>query len=257
MNIKNVIAIFGIVCMMASCTVIRPGQIGLKQKTGKLSESILDEGAHSYNFFTTRIIKATVLTENLELSLNLPSKEGLNVGAEISILYKVERAKVPSLIESIGLNYENIIRSVFRSASADVCAQYFAKDMHSGMRGDIELEIRDQMALTLSEKGIVIEAVLLKTIRLPQGLYSSIENRMEAEQDALRMTFILERERSEAERKIIEAEGTRDAQIILSEGLTREILQLKSIEAFLKLSESEGAKVIITGAGEIPLMIEE
>jgi regulator of protease activity HflC (stomatin/prohibitin superfamily) len=257
MKKQNVIALLIVTIMMTSCTVIRPGQVGVKQKVGKLSDTVLDEGAHSYNFFTTKIVRATILTQNLELDLNLPSKEGLNVGAEISILYRVERDKVPSLIESVGLDYESIIRSVFRSASADVCAQFFAKDMHSGMRGDIELDIKNHMARTLTEKGLIIEAVLMKTIKLPPGLYNSIENKMEAEQDAMRMQFVLQQERSEAERKIIEAEGTRDAQIILSEGLTREILQLKSIEAFLKLSESDGSKVIISGAGEIPLMLED
>ena len=217
----------------------------------------MSAGAHGYNPFTTKIIRANTQTENLELGLNLPSKEGLNVGAEISILYFVEKDKVPTLISTIGLSYQNIIRSVFRSASADVCAEFYAKDMHSGMRSEIESRIKDKMSENLKDKGIIIESVLMKTIALPSGLYTSIENRLQAEQDALRMKFILEQERLEAERKIIEAEGTRDAQIILSEGLTKEILQLKSIEAFVRLSESEGSKVIITGGGELPMMINE
>lgn len=239
-----------------SCTVIRPGQVGVKQKLGKLSEQIMDEGSHLYNPFVTKIIKASVLTENLELKLNLPSKEGLNVGAEISILFNIQKEKVPSIIKSVGLNYKEIIKNVFRSASADVCAQFLAKDMHSGKRAEIEKEIMLKMADNLDEKGISIEAVLMKTIKLPPGLYNSIENRLEAEQDALRMKFIIEQEKLEAERKIIEAKGSRDAQIILSEGLTEEILQLKRIEAMLKLSQSTGAKVIITGSGETPMILE-
>jgi regulator of protease activity HflC (stomatin/prohibitin superfamily) len=172
-------------------------------------------------------------------------------------LYHIQKENVPNLISTVGLQYENIIRSVFRSASADVCSKYYAKDMHSGKRGEIEENIQLKMIENLAEKGIIIEAVLMKTIKLPDGLYSSIENRMEAEQDAMRMQFILEQEKLEAQRKIIEAEGIRDAQIILSEGLTEEILQLKSIEAFLKLSESSGAKVIITGNGQVPYLINE
>jgi regulator of protease activity HflC (stomatin/prohibitin superfamily) len=242
--------------MISACTIIRPGEVGVKQKLGKLADNTLGEGPHMYNPFVTKIIRATVLTENLELALNLPSKEGLNVGAEISILYHVEQAKVPYLIETIGLNYENIIKSVFRSASADVCAQFLAKDMHSGMRADIESKIQEKMAENLNERGIIIEAVLMKTIKLPPGLYNSIENRLEAEQDALRMKFILEQEKLEAERKVIEAKGSRDAQIILSEGLTDEILQLKTIEAWLKLANSENAKVIITGTGDSPMIID-
>lgn len=246
-----------LVALMMSCVIIRPGEVGVKQKFGKLSETVLSDGAHGFNPFTTKIIRANVQTENLELALNLPSKEGLNVGAEISILYHIQKEKVPYLIETVGLSYENIIRSVFRSASADVCAQFLAKDMHSGMRSDIEQRIKGKMEVTLAEKGIMIEAVLMKTIKLPPGLYNSIENRLEAEQDALRMKFILEQERLEAERKIIEAEGTRDAQIILSEGLTTEILELKRIEAFLKLAQSENTKVVVTGGSETPILLGE
>ena len=239
---------------LGSCTIIRPGEVGVKQKIGKLSENIIDEGAHSYNPFTTRIIKTPVRTENLEIGLNLPSKEGLNVAAEISILYRIEKNKVPHLIETVGLQYENIIRNVFRSASADVCAQFLAKDMHSGKRSEIEDQIKTSMDKNLSENGIIVEAVLMKSIKLPQGLYNSIEDRLEAEQDALRMQFILEQEKLEAQRKIIQAEGERDAQLILAEGLSEEILKLRSIEAFLKLAESNGSKLIITDGGEIPFI---
>lgn len=251
--IKITTGIIGL-SFLASCTIIRPGEVGVKQKIGKLSESILDEGAHSYNPFTTRVIKTPVRTENLEIALNLPSKEGLNVAAEISILYRIEKNKVPHLIETVGLQYESIIRNVFRSASADVCAQFLAKDMHSGKRSEIEEEIKTSMAKNLSDNGIVVEAVLMKSIKLPQGLYNSIEDRLEAEQDALRMQFILEQEKLEAQRKIIQAEGERDAQLILAEGLSDEILKLRSIEAFLKLAESNGSKLIITDGSEIPFI---
>jgi len=243
--------------LLSSCVIIRPGEVGVKQRFGRLSDKVMPEGAHAYNPFGTKIIKATVRTENIELKIDLPSKEGLNVSSVISILYHVESAKVPELIKTVGLRYENIIRSVFRSASADVCAQFLAKDMHSGKRGEIEEEIRLKMAETLEPKGIITEAVLMKTIKLPPGLYSSIEARLQAEQNALRMQFILDQEKLEAERKIIEAEGTRDAQVILSEGLTPEILELKRIEALLKLSESEGSKVIITNGNSNPVLLNE
>ncbi|MEM9022267.1 MAG: prohibitin family protein, partial [Bacteroidota bacterium] len=183
------------------------------------------------------------------------SKEGLNIGSNISILYRIEPQAVPKLIAEVGDGYEQIIKSVFRSASADICAQFMAKDMHSGKRAEIEQNIASRMSEVLSERGIVIEAVLLKSIQLPPGLYNSIEARLQAEQEALRMQFVLEQESREAERKVIEAKGNRDAQQILSEGLTKEILELRSIEAFLKLAGSPGAKVIITD-GESPFLIE-
>ncbi len=221
---------------------------------GKLSDKVLDQGAYFYNPFITKVVKTPVRSVNLELELNLPSKEGLNIGSKISILYRIDKQSVPSLIENIGRGYEVIIKSVFRSASAD-SSQFMAKDMHSGKRAEIEEQIATSMASILQEKGIIIEAVLLKTIQLPKGLYSSIEQRLEAEQQALRMTFVLEQEKREAERKVIEAEGNRDAQKILSEGLTDEILKLRSIEAFLKLAQSQNAKVIITD-GETPMIVD-
>jgi prohibitin 1 len=256
MKTLNHIIIMIIALSLGSCMVIQPGQVGVKQKFGKLDDTVLDEGPHFYNPFGTRVLTVPVRTENIEIALNLPSKEGLNVGAEISILYRIEKAMVPELITDLGYGYPQVIRSVFRSASADVCSQFMAKDMHSGKRAEIEAEIADKMSETLNPRGIVIESVLMKTIKLPDGLYNSIVSRLEAEQDAMRMQFILEQEKLEADRKIIQAEGNRDAQIIMSEGLTEEILKLKSIEAFLELSKMQGAKIVISG-GEIPLLVGE
>jgi regulator of protease activity HflC (stomatin/prohibitin superfamily) len=126
--------------------------------------------------------------------------------------------------------------------------------MHSGKRADIEKAIQKKIALTLAPQGIIIEAVLMKSIQLPLGLSRSIEQKLQAEQDAMRMEFTLQEERLEAERKIIDAEGTRDAQKILSEGLTPDIIKLKSIEAFIELSKSPNSKVIITD-GKTPYLI--
>lgn len=238
-----------------SCTVIQPGMVGVKSRYGKLDETILEPGPH-YTAPGTRILMMPVGTRNIEINLNLPSKEGLNINSNISILYRIEKKMVPEIIQTIGNGYEQIITNVFRSASADVCAQFMAKDMHSGKRSEIEGQIQEKMHDVLHERGIIIEAVLLKNISLPVGLYNSIEERLQAEQQALRMQFIVEQEKLEAERKIVEAEGTRDAQLILSEGLTPEIIKLRSIEAFLKLAESTGAKVIITD-GESPFLIQD
>jgi len=246
---------FLLVLILSSCAIIRPGEIGVKQKLGKLSEKSHVQGAVWFNPFTTRVIKTNVQINNIELSLSLPSKEGLSVVAQISILYKIDKNSVPKVISNIGLNFENIISNVFRSASADVCSKYFAKDMHSGMRAEIESAIKRKMEETLSEQGILVQAVLMKSIQLPEGLAKSIEQKLQAEQDAMRMVFILQQEKLEAERKIIEATGTKDAQIILSEGLTDQILKFRSIEAFIELSKSTNSKVIITD-GKVPYLIE-
>lgn len=237
-----------------SCAVIRPGEAGVKQRFGNFQSGVKTDGIVFFNPITSKIVKESIQTNNLEMFLNLPSKEGLSVDSEISILYRLETAKVPQLLQTIGPNYRTIITSVFRSASADVCSQFFAKDMHSGKRADIEEAIKIKMASNLVEKGIVIEAVLMKSIQLPRGLSSSIEQKLQAEQDAMRMVFVLDQARLEAERKIIESKGERDAQKILSEGLTDEIIKIRSIEAFMKLSNSMNSKVIITD-GKAPFLI--
>ena len=201
------------------------------------------------------MIKTNIQITDIELSLSLPSKEGLSVVAQISILYRIDQNSVPKVINEIGMGYENIISNVFRSASADVCSKYFAKDMHSGMRAEIENAIKIKMGETLSEKGIVVEAVLMKSIQLPAGLASSIEQKLQAEQDAMRMVFILQQQELEAERKIIEATGTKNAQKILSEGLTDQIIKIRSLEAFIELSKSTNSKIIITD-GKLPFLVE-
>jgi prohibitin 1 len=241
---------------LSSCSVIRPGETGVKQRFGKLSSKVYTQGTIFYNPFSSRVIKTSIQTRNLELSINLPSKEGLSIISQISILYRIDKDKVQDVIRNLGLNYESIISSVFRSASADVCAQFYAKDMHSGMRSNIEKEITKKMSENLIERGIIIDAVLMKSIQLPPGLSSSIEQKLQAEQDAMRMEFLLQQTKLEADRKIIEAKGTRDAQKILSEGLTNEIIKIRSIEAFMELSKSPNSKVIITN-GEAPFLIQQ
>jgi len=241
--------------LLQSCSVVRPGEVGVKQRLGKLSDEITDQGPVLFNPFTSKIVKASIQTTDLELNLSLPSKEGMSVISQVSILYRLEKDKVPSIIRTYGLTYENIISNVFRSAAADVSSNFFAKDMHSGMRANIESEIKLKMGEVLSKQGIVIESVLMKSIQLPAGLANSVERKLQAEQDAMRMEFVLQQEKLEAERKIIEAKGTRDSQKIISEGLNADIIKLRSIEAFMELSKSSNSKVIITD-GKTPMSID-
>lgn len=241
--------------LLTSCAIVRPGEVGIKQRFGTLSDEVSLQGPVFFNPFTSKVIKASIQTSNLELTLSLPSKEGLSVTSQISILYKLEKNNVPTLIRNYGLNFEDIIANVFRSASADVCSQYFAKDMHSGMRANIESAILNKMSQILTQQGITITSVLMKSIQLPAGLASSIERKLQAEQEALRMEFVLQQEKLEADRIIIRAKGTRDAQKILAEGLTPEIIKLKSIEAFNELSKSANSKIIITD-GKAPFLID-
>lgn len=239
----------------AACTVVHQGQVGVQRNLGKYENRANKGGIEFYNPFTATVVKVPVRTVNLLVSSRLPSKEGLNIGAEISILYKVEADKVPELLRSVGKKFEsNLILPVFRSAVADISAQFLAKDMHTGSRGAIEASIQKRMAGILMPRGIEVEAVLIKTIELPTNLARAIEAKLEAEQRALRMKFVLNEARQEAERKRIEAEGINQAQSIIAQGLTPAVLQFKSIEAFLKLAKSPNAKVIVSD-GDMPRLV--
>ncbi len=256
-NLKFGFLLLSFLFFSQSCVTVNQGEVGVKRKLGQFSDEGYTEGLRFYNPFISRIIKISIQTENLEVGLNIPSKEGLNIYSEVSILYNVDPNMASDLLREIGTEYEaNVILPVFRSAVADVSANYFAKDMHTGQRSSIEKSIKDRMMTYLEEKGIFVEAVLLKSIQLPASLAMAIEQKLEAEQEAQRMEFVLTQAEREAEQKRIEAKGVRDAQLIIAEGLDQKVLQFKSIEAFEKLANSANAKVIISD-GDMPIILND
>jgi prohibitin 1 len=282
----SIVFIFSML-LFSSCARIIQGEVGVKRRFGKVGKKVIPPGLVVFNPFFTRVITVPIRTVNLEISTGLPSKEGLTIKSEISILYRIKSKDAIDVLENIGLDFEEvIILPVFRSASADVCARFMAKDMHSAERSKIEREIRDQMMATLEPRGFIIEAVLMKNITLPAGLSKAIEDKLQAEQDAQRMEFILQRESKDAERKVIEAEGAKQIAIIKAEGqkqsqiitaegektarvieaqgikeanelmnasLTPTVLKYKSIEAYRELVGSNNAKVIISD-GKTPIL---
>ena len=241
--------------LLSGCAIVRPGEVGVKQRLGKLDTNIHEPGTVIVNPFITKVVKVPTRTMNLEVELSLPSKEGLNVNSIISILYKIDQEQAPNVIKNVGPHYEEVlILSVFRSAASDVCAQFYAKDMHSGNRAVIENKIKESMEVVLKEYGFEVEAVLLKSINLPKGLYRAIEDKLEAEQDAQRMDFVLQQSKKQAEQKKIEATGIRDANLILSEGITPSILQWRNLEVMSEFAESDNSKLIFTD-GEVPAVL--
>jgi len=245
------------VFFLSSCVSVNQGNIAVKRSLGKIDNKGYSPGPLWFNPFISRVLVIPINTQNLEVQLTLPSKEGLNVNTEISILYHVKEENVFDVISTIGKDYEEVvILPVFRASAADVTANFMAKDMHTGFRLDIEKAIRTKMMELLGARGFEIEAVLLKSVQLPAGLYRAIEEKLEAEQDAQRMQFILQKERQEAERRTIEAAGIRDANQIISEGLTPAIIQYQSIEAYRSLSNSPNAKLIIGQNLHQPLLLQ-
>ncbi len=241
--------------VFGNCAVVRQGEFGVKRTLGKYNDKVVTSGLQVFNPFTSRIVKISGQTENIEVSLVIPSREGLSIQSEVSILYRVKSSEAPDLLRNVGVDYEQtVILPVFRSAVSDVTSKYYAKDMHSGNRAEIEVAISELMMKTLEKKGIIIESVLLKSISLPRSLAKAIEDKLEAEQQAQRMEFVLQQERQEADRMRIKAEGVRDANQIIAEGLTPAILQFKAIEAWLQLSMSPNAKIVFSN-GTMPMML--
>lgn len=273
--------------LFSSCARIIQDEVGVKRTFGKLNKKVLSPGIRFFNPFASTVIKVPVRTINLEIEAGLPSKEGLTIKSEISILYSVKKQDIPKILETVGLDFQQVlILPVFRSASADVCARFYAKDMHSSERARIEKEIKEKMMDVLDERGFNIEAVLMKSITLPPSLSKAIEEKLSAEQDALRMEFILARERQEANRRaieaegrktsvviaaeadksvviiaaegkkqasILEAEGTKEANELINKSLSNMTIKYYQIEAFKNLCTSPNAKTIITD-GKTPFL---
>lgn len=240
---------------LVACATIRQDEIGVKTRFGRIASGPLRPGAQFVMPGVNSVLKVPARVVNREVMLDMPSKEGLNVAAEVSILYRARPEAVRQILETSGVRFEeDVIIPVFRSAAADVSARYMAKDMHSGTRTGIEQAIKAQMMETLEPRGFVVENVLLKSIRLPGDLARAIEEKLEAEQRAEQMRFVLDREKQEAERRTIEAQGIRDSWAIIAQGLTPAIISYQSIEAFRELARSNNAKVIVTD-GKAPMLL--
>ncbi|MCS7005347.1 MAG: prohibitin family protein [Cytophagales bacterium] len=247
-----------IIFFLSACMprTVRQGEVGVKRKFGKLKDKILYPNLYFYNPFFTKIIKISTRTQNLTMNDNFPSKEGLNINISVTLLYRIQQEKVYDIISNIGVrDYEEVLlRSVLRSAVANVTSSFFAKDVHTKERANIEAHLTEKLKSLVADRGFVVEAVLLKTIKLPEGLADAIEAKLEAEQEAQRMEFVLQRERLEAERKRIEAEGIRDAQKIIADGLTPLYIEWKSLDVFRALANSPSTQIIITD-GKTPFLI--
>ncbi len=249
--------------MTSGCAVVNQGEVGLKRVWGKIQPEALQPGFYSIEVVSTDVIMVPIRTANQTYALTLPSKEGVNIQARISVLYRVDPAKAVSVISNVGENYEEtLIGPVFRSQAADVSAKFLAKDLYSAERANIEKAIAKGMSTILAERGIIVEAVLMKNIQLPAGLAASIEQKLQAEQQAQQMEFEIEREKLKAKRakiraegnraaQLISAKGNRDAQLIRAEGLTDAVLRLRAIEA---IERSPNTKIIITD-GDNPLQL--
>lgn len=257
----GVAPIVGVVALLAavgSClTVVPAGHVGVVDFFGTVSPNTLKAGINLVNPLAN-VIKFSVKTQELKEAMEVPSKEGLTVKLEVSALYHLNPEKAAEVYKSIGPNYSEIIlQPQFRSVARGVTAGYEAKALYTSERELLASQIQDQLRKIVEPRGITVENTPLRQVGLPARLSESIEEKLRADQESQRMEFVLTKEKQEAERKRIEAQGIADFQRIVAQGISDQLLRWKGIEATEKLANSSNAKVVIVGAGKdgLPLIL--
>jgi prohibitin 1 len=235
--------------------VVPPGHVGVLVLFGKVYGTV-PEGIHLVNPLAS-MEAMSVRTKEIFEHAEVPSKEGLNVVLEVSCLYHLASDKADQVYRSIGLNFEDIVvKPQFRSAIRDNTVRHESKDLYTSGREMITGEIFNELSRDLSPRGVVVEKILLRRIQLPQSVVEAINSKLAADQDAQRMQFVLMKEKQEAERKRIEAQGVQDFQKIVSQGLSEQYLRWKGIEATRALAESNNSKIVIVGGRDgLPLIL--
>ncbi|MBT8379637.1 MAG: prohibitin family protein [Ignavibacteria bacterium] len=246
-----------LIALLQCFTIIPAGHTGVIDFLGYVSDNTLKPGVNLVNPMAN-VEKMSIKTQELKELMSVPSKEGLSVDLEISLLFKLDSEKANDIYKTVGPNYAEIILvPQFRSVVRGVTARYEAKALYTASREKLAGEIITELEKLVGPRGINVEQAPLRQIQLPERLTKSIEEKLQAEQESQRMEFILTREKQEADRKRIEAKGIADFQEIVSKGISEQLLKWKGIEATEKLAGSENSKVIVIGSGKdgLPLIL--
>jgi prohibitin 1 len=253
-----VAVVFVLVAFSQFLTVVPAGNVGVVNFFGTVSANSLKAGINFVNPLAN-VIKMSIQTQEIKEVMDVPSKEGLTVQLEVSILYHLNPDKAPEVYKTVGQVYENVIlEPQFRSVVRGVTAGYEAKALYTSEREHLSLQIQKEIEDATEKRGVIVESVPLRRVGLPAGLAQSIETKLQAEQESQRMQFVLTKERQEADRKRIEAQGISDFQNIVARGISEQLLRWKGIEATEKLAASQNAKIVIIGAGKdgLPLILD-
>lgn len=236
------------VILFFSCVVSIPtGNVGILTLFGRVTGETLGEGIHLINPLKA-VQKLSIQTQSVKESANVPSNEGLILALDTSLLFHLDRTKAADVFQKVGPNYvEKIVEPTLRAAIRASTSSHTANALYTNARELVQQQIHDELSVQLLERGVIVENVLLRDVQLPALLKGSIEAKQQAEQDALRMSFILQKEKQEAERKRIEAQGIADFQRIVAQGISPQLLEWKGIEATEKLATSANSKVVIVG----------
>ena len=256
--LRIVLVVVILLLLMWSATSIPTGNVGVLTLFGRVTGETLGEGIHLINPLKS-VQKLSVQTQSVKESANVPSNEGLILALDTSLLFRLDRNKAAWVYQTIGENYaEKIVEPTLRAAIRASTSAHSANALYTNARELVQQQIQDELTAQLAPRGVIVENVLLRDVQLPAMLKSSIEAKQQAEQDALRMSFILQKEKQEAERKRIEAQGVADFQKIVAQGISPQLLEWKGIEATEKLATSSNSKVVIIGNSKngLPLVLE-
>jgi regulator of protease activity HflC (stomatin/prohibitin superfamily) len=256
--------------VLIKCIVqINAGQIGVKSLFGKVQDDVLKSGLHLVNPFVD-VQRLDIKTQNYTMSgihdegsktgddaIRVLTSDGLEVTIDLTVLYKLLPSEAPRLIRETGVDYtDKIVRPLTRTKIRDNSVYYEAISLYSNKRDEFQQRIFKSIEEDFKKRGLILEQLLVRNITLPQSVKETIEQKINAEQDAQKMQFVLLKEKQEAERKRVEAQGIADYQRIINIGLTDQQLQYEQIKAYLELAKSDNAKVIIMGKGNAPIILD-
>ena len=236
---------------LVGCATVPTGRVGVEwSPVAGTRQKTLTEGIHVVSPFA-RVYQVDLREQEREDSLDVLANNGLDIKLTSSILYQPVQSDVYQLITQTGADYYSTLVSPYvRSSARKIVGRYSPEEIYSSKREQIEREIREEVALKLNGKHVQVNAVLIREVHLPTAVQAAIQTKLEEEQKALQMQFVLERTKQEAVRKHIEALGIADYQEIISKGLNDQVIEWKGIEATEKLAESPNSKVIIVGSGK-------
>ncbi|TDB68945.1 prohibitin family protein [Arundinibacter roseus] len=258
--------------LTASIRQIDAGTIGVQSLFGKVSTNVLENGLN----FVNPLVEVTVFdtkTQNYTMSataaegeqsgddaIRVLSADGLEVVIDLTVLYKIVPSSAPTIYQQIGRDYKDkIVRPVTRTRIRDNAVYYDAVSLYSKKRDEFQDRIYKTIDKDFKERGLILEQLLIRNINLPESVKKTIESKINAEQDAQKMEFVLQKEQQEAERKRVEAKGISDYQTIIATSLTDRQLQYELIKAQKELAESPNTKIVILGGGKggIPLILND
>lgn len=243
--------------------VIQAGQVGVISLFGKVDDKILVSGLNTVNPLSD-ITEFDIKTQNYTMSgvhdegdkegddaIRVLTADGLEVIIDLTVLYSVQPESAPKILREIGINYRNtIVRPITRTKIRDNAVYYDAVALYSSKRDEFQNKIFNSIAKDFKVRGLVLEQLLVRNITLPPSVKTTIESKINAEQEAQKMQFVLQKEKQEAERKRVEAQGIADYQRIINTGLSNQQLQYEMIKAYKEIAVSPNAKVIIMGDGK-------